>query len=53
MDKNQPKTGHGILPEVEVLPSVDAIRRNEDYKLNKVMELIKSDKSEKIKTKSP
>jgi C-terminal processing protease CtpA/Prc len=44
MDKNQPKTGHGIIPEVEAKPFVDAIRRNEDYKLNKVMELIKKDK---------
>ncbi len=45
MDKNQPKTGHGILPTVEVKPSVEAIRRNADYKLDKVMELIKDDKS--------
>jgi Peptidase family S41 len=44
MDKDQPKTGHGIIPEVEAKPFVDAIRRNEDYKLNKVMELIKKDK---------
>jgi C-terminal processing protease CtpA/Prc len=49
MDKNQPKTGHGILPEVEVKPTVNAIERNADYKMDKVMELIKSDKSEKIK----
>ncbi len=44
MDKTQPKTGHGIIPEVEVRPTVDAIRKNEDYKMNKVMELIKQDK---------
>ena len=48
MDKDQPKTGHGILPEIEVKPSVDAIRRNEDYKLNKVMELIREDKRNKM-----
>lgn len=48
MDKNQPKTGHGIFPEVEVKPTVEAIRRNEDYKLNKVMELIKEDKSREL-----
>ncbi|MFI5187048.1 MAG: S41 family peptidase [Chitinophagales bacterium] len=53
MDKNQPKTGHGILPEVEVKPTVNAIERNADYKMDKVMELIKSDKNEKIKTNSP
>jgi hypothetical protein len=35
------------------LPTSDAIRRNADYKMDKVMELIKQDKSEKITTKSP
>lgn len=44
MDKNAPKTGHGILPEVEAKPTVDAIRRNADYKLDKVIELINKDK---------
>jgi hypothetical protein len=38
---------------VQVLPTSDAIRRNADYKMDKVMELIKQKKSEKIKTKSP
>jgi hypothetical protein len=47
MDKNEPKTGHGILPEVEVRPRADAIRRNADYKLDKVMELIKEDSVKK------
>ncbi|HEY2722687.1 MAG TPA: S41 family peptidase, partial [Chitinophagaceae bacterium] len=46
MDKNQLKNGHGILPEVEVKPSVNAIERNADYKMDKVMELVKKDKSE-------
>ena len=45
MDKDQPKTGHGIIPEIEVKPSVDAIRRNEDYKMTKVLELIREDKA--------
>jgi hypothetical protein len=53
MDKNQVKTGHGILPEVEAKPTVEAIRRNADYKLDKVMELIRSDKSERIKANGP
>ena len=53
MDKNQPKTGHGILPEVEVKPTVDAIRRNADYKLDKALELIEKDKNEKLKMKNP
>ena len=48
MDKDQPKTGHGIIPEIEVKPSVDAIRRNADYKMDKVMELIKEDRSKKL-----
>jgi hypothetical protein len=45
MDRSKPKTGHGIIPEVEVKPSVEAIRRNADYKLDKVMELIKETSS--------
>lgn len=53
MDKNQAKTGHGILPEVEVKPTVDAIRRNADYKLDKAIELIQEDKNEKLKMKKP
>jgi hypothetical protein len=52
MDKNEPKTGRGIQPEVESKPTVEAIRRNQDYKLEKVFELINGDKSEKIKDKS-
>ena len=51
MDKNQPKTGHGIQPEVEVKPSVEAITRNADYKMDKVMELIRKDQNEKMTTK--
>ena len=47
VDKNTPKDGKGVHPEVESGPSIDAIRRNADYKLEKVMELIKRDK-EKI-----
>jgi C-terminal processing protease CtpA/Prc len=49
IDKNYPKTGKGVQPEVEVKPTVDAIRRGADYKLDKVMEMIKADKSEKLK----
>jgi len=30
------------MPEVEVGPSVKAIRRNEDYKMDKVLEMIKT-----------
>jgi hypothetical protein len=49
MDKNYPKTGKGVQPEVDAKPTVDAIRRNADFKLDKVMELIKKDK-EKAKS---
>ena len=41
IDKNAPKGG-GVPPEVEALPSVDAIRRNADYKTEKVLELIRA-----------
>jgi hypothetical protein len=43
IDRNAEK-GRGIRPEVEVDPSVRAIRRNEDYKMDKVMEMIKAKK---------
>jgi len=44
IDKNYPKTGKGVQPEVEVIPTVESIRSGADYKLNKVLELIKKDK---------
>ncbi len=44
VDKNVPKNGKGVQPEVEVKPTVDAIRRGADFKLDKVMELIKEEK---------
>ena len=44
VDKNIPKNGRGVQPEVEVKPTVDAIRRGADFKLDKAMELIKKDK---------
>ena len=40
VDKNETK-GNGILPEVEAKPTIEAIRRNEDFKMNKAMELIR------------
>ena len=40
IDRNEQK-GHGIQPEVEVKPSVQAIRHNADYKVDKVIELIR------------
>ncbi|MBS1919878.1 MAG: peptidase S41 [Bacteroidetes bacterium] len=44
MNKNYPKNGRGIQPEVEVVPTVKAIRGGDDYKFDKVMELIKEKK---------
>ncbi len=41
IDKTAEK-GAGVRPEVEVLPTVGAIRRGADYKTEKAMELIKA-----------
>lgn len=43
INKNIPKNGKGVQPEVEVIPTVDAIRHGTDYKMEKVMELIRTD----------
>jgi hypothetical protein len=40
IDKNAQK-GRGVVPEVEAGPSVNAIRKNEDYKMSKVLEMIR------------
>lgn len=40
VDKNAEK-GRGILPEVEALPTVNAIRKNQDFKMGKVLQMIK------------
>lgn len=40
IDKNAEK-GRGVQPEVEVVPTVNAIRRNADFKMDKVIEMIK------------
>lgn len=47
IDKNKPKDGRGIQPEVYSGPTLDAIRRGADYKLDTVMELIRRDKEKK------
>jgi hypothetical protein len=43
IDKNRPKTGRGIFPDVPVTPSSMAIKRGIDAKMDKVKELIKND----------
>jgi Peptidase family S41 len=40
IDHNAPK-GRGVMPDVPVPPTVAAIRHNSDFKMEKVMELIK------------
>ena len=47
IDKNYPKNGKGVQPEVEAKPTIDAIKRGVDFKLEKAMELIKKDKESK------
>ena len=46
IDKDIQK-GKGIQPEIPALPSVEAIRRNIDFKVEKAMELIRLDKEKK------
>ena len=43
IDKNE-KKGNGVMPDVESLPTLEAIRKNEDFKMNKVRELIDAKK---------
>ena len=42
IDKDLPKDGRGVQPEVISVPTTEAIRRGADYKMEKVMELIRS-----------
>jgi hypothetical protein len=41
IDKDAQK-GRGVIPEVEAGPSVDAIRRNKDYKMDKVLQMLRA-----------
>ena len=43
IDKNEMK-GAGVLPDIEAKPTVEAIRKNRDYKMEKVIQLIKEKK---------
>jgi hypothetical protein len=47
IDKNIPKNGKGVQPEIESKPTVEAIKAGADFKLDKVLELIKEDKEKK------
>jgi hypothetical protein len=44
IDKNMPRNGKGVQPEVASPPTAEDIRRNIDFKVLKAMELIKADK---------
>ncbi len=46
IDKNAPKTGKGVQPEVFCGPTVKDVRDGKDYKLDKALEMIKKDKGE-------
>lgn len=48
INKDLPKDGHGIYPEVEVKPTVNDLRRNVDYKMEKVLELIKAQENQPL-----
>ncbi|MFT3846080.1 MAG: S41 family peptidase [Lacibacter sp.] len=43
-NKNFPKNGSGVLPDIEVKPTEESIRQNRDPKMEKAIEIIKSKK---------
>jgi hypothetical protein len=47
IDKDVPRNGKGVQPEVDSKPTIHAIRAGSDFKLDKVLELIKEDKEKK------
>lgn len=47
IDKNYPKTGKGVQPEVPSGPTIEAIRRGADYKMETALELILRDRENK------
>ena len=42
INKDQPKNGRGIFPEIESKPTVELIKNNIDFKYQKVLELIRA-----------
>jgi C-terminal processing protease CtpA/Prc len=40
IDKTVPKIGKGVQPEVPSMPTVELIKKNTDYKVQKVMEYL-------------
>jgi C-terminal processing protease CtpA/Prc len=49
IDHTVPKNGRGVQPEVSVFPTVEAVRKGADYKLDKALEMINADKTPKDK----
>ncbi|HEX7844379.1 MAG TPA: S41 family peptidase [Chitinophagaceae bacterium] len=47
IDKTVPKDGRGVIPEVESKPTIENIRKGTDFKIEKVMEMIKEDQEKK------
>ena len=47
IDKNIPKNGRGVEPEVESKPTLENVKKGNDFKVEKVMEMIKADKAKK------
>ena len=45
IDKNVPKNGRGVQPEIYAGPTVENIRSGSDYKLDAAMEMIRRDKT--------
>lgn len=44
IDKNYPKTGHGVQPEIEVRPNIESVKSRTDRVLQVTLELIRQDK---------
>jgi hypothetical protein len=52
IDKNVQK-GYGVQPEIFSVPTIEAVTKGNDYKLDRVLQLIKEDKEKKSKPFTP
>lgn len=48
IDKTVPKAGRGVQPEIVSKPTVEAIRKGTDFKMDKAIELIKNNKAMQV-----
>ena len=53
INKDIPKNGKGVQPEVESRPTIQAIKNGVDFKLEKARELIQKDKASKLPAQAP